>query len=672
MKVDGIRGLNFTLIQRIAISFIFVVLFTGLLFSESIEAAESSGLQVVEAWNVTDENTFPDGKISQAQRPAITEAPNGDLLAVFNTSGDAHPGGELRLIRSTDKGRTWGPSELVAYSKLFGEQGSISFTRGMTTLKNKKILLPYNDAVNHSNYNNRESKLFIATSTDNGETWQGKDSAVDLPQPIREAHVGGSQILELDDGTLLLPIWGATKLVDDWETDPMRWRSGVLRSFDGGETWTDYSTIAYDPNNPPQYPPYHGSKYPSGANELALQVLPDGRIVAIIRYAAGVGPNKGQVYLSYSSDQGKTWTDPVATGQQAEALSLSLGQCTKYLPKGKSKLIMGHRYLSESGKRMGKAAISVSYDAGVTWEQATYLQDPSGTTNLGAATGEPAFYQLNKNQLLVLFQVSLDGAPYKIVANVIEETSDQNACMDQYETAKEESETNPDFFIERNDRDQWAWPFAVRKTSHASDTIVQDVIDTEASKLSCIKSNSLALLKNGIPLDRERSLADVGVKNGDVLQLLDRKPPINHVQVGFAELDVSPKTRHIYGWDNACTTGPLALDYHSRSLGIKVDIPDTQVIDTVELRNRNSTSGLGENDYRLFSSKDNDNYTEVTDWSFTSRIEDGRLIHKFSNLNVSDPYIKIHQPNTGKSYSFVINNVREDVQVKFRAAVKND
>jgi BNR repeat-like domain len=673
------KNARINLIKVMKLNSVVILLLASFMFlpGNSIKAVDSSGspsespgLRVVDSWDVTGENTFPDGKVLQAQRPALTEAPNGDLLAVFNTSGDAHPGGELRLIRSSDKGRTWGESELVATSKLFGSKGSISASRGMATLRDGTILLPYNDAVNHSNYNNRESRLFIAKSTDNGHTWEGTEQEVKLPIPIREAHVGGSAILELEDGTLLLPIWGATELVEDWETNPMRWRSGVLRSFDGGKTWSDYSTIANDPNNPPQYRPFHSVKYPSGANELALHNLPDGRIVAIIRYAAGVGPNKGQVYLSYSKDKGATWSDPVATGQQAEALSLTLAQCTQYLPEGESKLIMGHRYLSETGVRLGKAAVSVSYDSGVTWEGTTFLQDPSGATNLGAATGEPSFYHLNENQILVLFQVSLNGKPFKIVANLLEDASDPAQCTSQYEAAKERQESNPAFFIERTDREEWAWPQAVLRTQYPSDTTINEVIRSEASKLSCLQSSSLVLLRNGHPLDRDKTLAEANIRNGDVLQLLDRKPPKKQFRVGFAELDVAPETRHVYSWDSACASGPIALDYRSRSLGIEVDAPDTQVIDSVEIRNRTNSSKLDGDDYRLFSSPDNVHYTEIYNWTFSSKIENHRLIHVFSGLEVADRYLKIHQPNTGTSYSFVINNTREDVQVNFAPAPK--
>ncbi|MER7334205.1 MULTISPECIES: sialidase family protein [unclassified Micromonospora] len=634
-----------------------------------VAAADAVGpaLTVIDSWDVTGPHTFPDagGGVLQAQRPALTQAPNGDLLAAFNTSGDAHPGGQLRMIRSSDSGRTWGPSTVVAEPRLFGDRGSISAQRGMATLSDGTILLPYNDAVNHVNYNNRESVLFVARSTDNGHTWTGTDEPVALPIPIREAHIGGSPILELGDGTLLLPIWGALELVDGWETDPMRWRSGVLRSFDGGRTWSDYRTIAYDPNNPPQFPPFHSARYTSGANELALQDLPDGRVVAVVRYASGVGPNRGQVYLSYSSDHGATWTAPVATGQQAEALSLTIAPCTGDLPVGTSKLLMGHRYLDAAGTRTGRAAIRSSFDGGVTWAGETFLVDPGGATNLGAATGEPAFHRLSDDRLLVLFQVSLNGAPFKIVANVVEDATDPADCRAQATDAAARATANPTVFLDRADRDRWPWPFASRKATSAATETVGDLLESHASALTCRPGDRLNLIgADGQPLDRAATLAEAGVANGSVLRV-GGDPSTGLWRIGHSELDVFPGTRHLYGWDEACATASLALDYRGRALGLDVDLPAGHAVSAVELRDTNGSSRLVASDYRLFTSADNDTYREVPGWTFSSRVQDGRLVHRFDGLSVTDRYVKVHQRWTNTAYTFVVGDPRSDVRVEF-------
>ena len=164
----------------------------------------------------------------QAQRPALTRAPNGDLIVAYNTSGDVAPGGEIRTVRSTDNGESWGEPVIVAKPKLY-EGGSIHSSRGMTTLNDGTILLPFNDGVNYSKNNNRDSELFVARSSDNGYTWEGLDEPVELPVDVRE-HWSGSRILELDDNSLLMSLWGTKTLVDDWQTDPMRWRSATVKS----------------------------------------------------------------------------------------------------------------------------------------------------------------------------------------------------------------------------------------------------------------------------------------------------------------------------------------------------------------------------------------------------------------------------------------------------------
>lgn len=632
--------------------------------SARAEVESDPAFRVVDAWDVTPQ-TFPGEALLSAQRPALTQAPNGDLLIVFNTSGDADPGGQLRLISSTDHGRTWGASEVVAEPRLFGERGSIVCTRGMATLRDGRILLPYNDAVNHANYNNRESVLFVAASVDSGRSWTGTDQAVVLPEPIREAHLGGGRIVELGNGTLLLPIWGAKDLVDGWQTDPMRWRSGVLRSFDGGQTWSDYRTIAYDPNNPPQYPPYNNYNYPSGASEIALNALPDGRIMAVIRFAAGIGPNRGQVYLSYSDDDGATWSLPAATAQQAEALSLATAPCTDNLASGESKVVMGHRHLDTSGRRTGRTAVRSSFDGGVTWVGETFLRDPGGATNLGPVTGEPDFHRLPGNRMLVVFQVFPPGKPSKIVANIIQDAVDPVHCRAQAADAAQRVTATPTVFLERIDRAEWAWPFASRKVTHSASTTVADVVRLNAGALSFRVDDSLILMdSSGQVLDPLATLAEAGVVNGDVLRLRGTAPA-QPWRIGFSELDRFPESRHVYGWDRAGATGPFALDYRERALGLELDIPSGHEVSAIEIRARNATSRLVAADYRILISSDNDTYADVSGWALSSRVENGRLIHRFAGLSVTEGYLKIHQRYTDVSYTFVIDDPRTDVSVEF-------
>lgn len=72
-------------------------------------------------------------------------------------------------------------------------------------------------------------------------------------------------------------------------------------------------------------------------------------------------------------------------------------------------------------------------------------------------------------------------------------------------------------------------------------------------------------------------------------------------------------------------------------------------------------------DYTVLASPDNDTYTEVDGWALSSRVENGRLIHRFSGLAVTARYLKIHQRFTDTSYTFVLDDPRADVRVEFAA-----
>jgi hypothetical protein len=72
----------------------------------------------------------------------------------------------------------------------------------------------------------------VYRSTDNGMTWQG-DTPVD--SPLRETVAYG-HMLELADGRLLFPFWGAKKLGE-------RRQVGRLESVDQGQAWGFYRQI---------------------------------------------------------------------------------------------------------------------------------------------------------------------------------------------------------------------------------------------------------------------------------------------------------------------------------------------------------------------------------------------------------------------------------------------
>nr|WP_246211683.1 exo-alpha-sialidase [Phytoactinopolyspora alkaliphila] len=592
--------------------------------------------------------------------PALLQAPDGDLVVVFQTTADAKPGGELRQIRSSDGGQTWGSSRVIAESTEYGSQGAITSARGEATLPDGTLLLAYNDGINHVAYNSRESVVFVARSADGGDTWTGTDEPITLPIPMREAWIAG-QILVLDDGTLLLPVWGVHELVPDWQTNPMRSRSGVLRSFDGGQTWTQYSTIAYDPHNPPEFPPYYATNYISGANETELQQLPDGRIVAVIRYATGVGPNQGQVYLSHSDDGGVTWTHPVATAAQAEALNLTLAPCTDHLAGDQAKLLMAHRHLDENGNRTGRTALSVSFDEGVTWGGQTFLEEPGGAAHLGAGTGEPAQLRLPGGRLLIVFHAEVGGDPRKLVANIVEDATSAAQCQAQADAANAAAAATPTFFVERADRDEWPWPQASRVTSHPATALVANVIEEEAERVGCAYDPALELSTlDGVVLDPADTLTEAGVWNGSTLRLGHSSPA--GLRIGFSELDVAPATRPLYGWNDTCAHAPLALDYRGRALGLDLDLPVGQSVTAVELRASAAGSRLDANDYRLFTSDDNETFVGL-------QAEDKTHLHGWAHHDINPAQGNLSSIGYTNNFAFDYENRSPGVDLRQRQLI---
>jgi hypothetical protein len=82
-------------------------------------------------------------------------------------------------------------------------------------------------------------------------------------------------------------------------------RDVLLRSTDGGRSWTEHGRIAVLPAG--ARAPWVGFE---GFNEGSLAVLPDGRLYAVYR----TGGSGGMIGHGWSSDGGKTWTEPASMG----------------------------------------------------------------------------------------------------------------------------------------------------------------------------------------------------------------------------------------------------------------------------------------------------------------------------------------------------------------------
>lgn len=254
--------------------------------------------------------------------PVIAQHPDG-TLAIVARDGDIHVGqmGRLGIATSPDGGVSWSRLQPVA------DEGVDLRNPGFGITSKGRWILAYMEMDSYINgyWSPTEKpsvgRVFFRISED-GETWSD-------PQRI---DVGGypvacpfGKIVELGPDHLLMSLYGGN-------------RSYVIRSRDGGATWSDISVIA------------------EGYNETALLALPSGRILAALRSSGGDNWAAG-IHLAYSLDEARSWSKPVpVTGEAQHPADLLL------LRDGRVVLSYGHRR-----PPYGVRAV-VSLDEGATWD----------------------------------------------------------------------------------------------------------------------------------------------------------------------------------------------------------------------------------------------------------------------------------------------------------------
>jgi sialidase-1 len=257
---------------------------------------------------------------------SIVQASNGDLLATSpDNRGLAHTdAGSIVLSRSRDGGRTW-LNQPRRY--IFKAGISDGYSSGPLSLLADGTLLCHADHVRYlvrvgdisyiaPRGSSEHDTVYVTRSHDSGQTW-------DTPWPARTIPMQGcfvrDGILELPDGTLLMPLSGTRRTISQrLPNDDDAFRSYLLRSDDRGETWYYYSTIALDT---------------AGILNLwepTITRLPSGRIVALLRsdYVHMIAPPGGELYCCHSDDDGASWSIPHRTplwGYPADLITMRDG-----------------------------------------------------------------------------------------------------------------------------------------------------------------------------------------------------------------------------------------------------------------------------------------------------------------------------------------------------------
>ena len=271
----------------------------------------------------------------------ITRLKSGELLIVFREGNEpVSPDGKILMCLSKDGGRTWTPPDTIVSTSWDCRDPSV------VQLRDGLIVVNFFQSM----YNDQGELIgtvgcFTVRSFDNGKTF----TAPRMVQIPGVDWAGTSDaILELSDGSLLLPAYGGKREEGSVAL--------AVISRDGGETWKESYIIAEDSGNRIHY------------QEPAFVQLPDGRICCMLRTTGA----DGFLYQAVSEDGGKTWSSPKSSGVQGEAPDLHL------TPDGT--LLFAYRDFWPRGVSFVR-----SYDWGRTWEREAQLfsaDDDCGCPNI--------------------------------------------------------------------------------------------------------------------------------------------------------------------------------------------------------------------------------------------------------------------------------------------------
>jgi len=266
---------------------------------------------------------------------------NGDLLLGYNQErGRVHTdSGQSCLILSKDGGRTWDPETrrvVWHYSEHIGNwdcafaeisDGSILMhTRVCGFMAPIALKIDADQVIGgpppgRPERLKRQTGYVLCRSNDGGKTWS--DPIPVNTSPITESGLGpyvcggsgAGHIIELDNGSLLMPLHGTMSrewLAQGGETS----RCFVLRSEDGGSNWEYWATAAYDSANILSW------------IEPGMARLRSGALICLVRAQARPG-RIDNLWFVHSEDDGASWSRPVRTplwGYPADVIQLQDGR----------------------------------------------------------------------------------------------------------------------------------------------------------------------------------------------------------------------------------------------------------------------------------------------------------------------------------------------------------
>ena len=301
------------------------------------------------------DNAFGPVFISQNHSPAITECPNGDLLAVwFSTMGET----DLTTANAAARLR-FGTNEWELASAFWDAQDVNDHA--------PKIWWDGGHTIFHIVEGRQHGDILLRRSTDNGVTWS-------KAEVMRARGESAGNPIRTTKGVIAIPF--------DF--------SGLSISRDNGKTWSE---TGRDRRGADDIRPGGKGPFIAGIHSPIVE-LADGRLMAYARLSAEEPAQKRfelKMPVSYSSDLGETWKwevseFPIVSNTQRPAMlrlkegAILLCSFTDEARKPKNERV-GLTFKSDGGDYTGIGLYAaVSYDEGKTWPDRRLIAAEGKTT----------------------------------------------------------------------------------------------------------------------------------------------------------------------------------------------------------------------------------------------------------------------------------------------------
>jgi hypothetical protein len=354
-------------------------------------------LLLLVAWPRVSQAADPEVKVGQTVEitsshrycwyPTIHRFPTGEIMVAMRMSPDeTNPEGDFSAYCiSKDEGATWSRRYTM------GSGANMDAAWSVEPEIDGTIWHLYGWIETYPSGQNQDFHLTLTKWSRGGmEFEERRDVPLHFPKPILmrptslfDRRVSDGHLTEqpvaVPWGTIIHGLNGDLLAVVECKTveHTKYYRDVLIRSHDAGKTWKQVSVVAaVEPEDQPW--PWMGKE---GPNEAALVRLADGRLLTVFR--TGIG-NLGE---TWSSDDGKTWTPPIAAPFKGVAPRV------RRLSNGMLALTTG---------RPDPVEVMLSVDGtGKEWTQPTTIFD-------GKSTHYTDFIEIRPGELFVVY----DSVPY--------------------------------------------------------------------------------------------------------------------------------------------------------------------------------------------------------------------------------------------------------------------